>query len=76
MHTWEESLADFAFLNAATGSTDLVRVEGGMDTCFSFFSVKTFDVENLIGEIRYVWWTGGGFFFRFPSYDARDVLAL
>ena len=30
MHTWEESLVFFTFLEAVIGSIDLVRVEGAM----------------------------------------------
>ena len=36
-HTWAESFAGLVFLSAATGSTDLVRVEGAMESCFSSF---------------------------------------
>ena len=35
MHTWADSLVFFALVDAATGSTDLVRVEGAMKSCFS-----------------------------------------
>lgn len=47
MHTWEEPLVDLAFLDAATGSTDLVRVEEAMDSCLASFSLKRFGVKNL-----------------------------
>lgn len=54
MHTWEGSLVDLVFLRAATGSTDLVRVEGAMGSCFSSSSVEIFwswqHLEDLIGE--------------------------
>ena len=40
MHTWGSSLEDFAFLRATTGSIDLVRVEGAMNSGLSDFSVK------------------------------------
>lgn len=54
MHTWVGSLVDFAFLSAATGSTDLVRAEGAMGSCFPSFSLKkNTSLEDLIGEIRW-----------------------
>lgn len=40
MHTWGSCLEDFVFLRAVTGSTDLVRVEGAMNSGLSSFSVK------------------------------------
>lgn len=46
MHTWGGSLVDFAFLRAATGSTDLLRVEGGMNSGSSCFSVN--DILDLM----------------------------
>lgn len=41
-HTWEESLVGLVLLSVATGSTDLVRVEGAMDFCFSSFCVRKY----------------------------------
>ena len=54
MHTWEGSLIDFAFLRVATGSADLVRVEGAIDACLSpSFSVEFFwSGQQLVGGVR------------------------
>ena len=66
MHTWEDSLGFGAFECAPRGSTDLVRLEGAMNPCFSFLVLcqGVFDMEASEGSD----WCDT-IFIRHPTYE-------